>query len=391
MLGICFHYQLHRRIVLSQFLFAITLITCSCTSTGKLANKEQYNRLKFLSEYDIPHNTQFQHTTVGGLSGIDYDKEKNIYYIISDDRSERNNARFYKTQIFIDNNKIDSVVFIETIFLKDKKSDFYPGANIDPHHTPDPEALRYNPGNDTYTWSSEGERIIREENSVLEDPSVTEINNSGNYIDTFLLPAQMHMSKEATGPRRNSVFEGLTFANNYKTLFVSVEEPLYNDGLGAGLHDSTGLIRIIKFDVATKKEVAQYAYKIDGVAHPPAMPGSFIINGVTDILSINKNKLLAVERSYSTGRPGCTIKIYLANFSKAQNIRHIPSLRNSPIKKMAAKKLLLNMDDLGIYIDNIEGVSFGPDLTNGHKTLVFVSDNNFDSIQKTQLLLFEIE
>jgi hypothetical protein len=49
------------------------------------------------------------------------------------------------------------------------------------------------------------------------------------------------------------------------------------------------------------------------------------------------------------------------------------------------------MDSLGFYIDNIEGVTFGPTLPNGHKTLVFVSDNNFLPIEKTQFLLFEIE
>lgn len=48
------------------------------------------------------------------------------------------------------------------------------------------------------------------------------------------------------------------------------------------------------------------------------------------------------------------------------------------------------MDDLGIYIDNIEGVSFGPLLPNGHKTLLFVADNNFSPIEKSQLLLFEV-
>jgi hypothetical protein len=48
------------------------------------------------------------------------------------------------------------------------------------------------------------------------------------------------------------------------------------------------------------------------------------------------------------------------------------------------------MDNLGIYIDNIEGVTFGPNLPNGHKTLVFVSDNNFNPLEQTQLLLFEV-
>jgi len=65
-------------------------------------------------------------------------------------------------------------------------------------------------------------------------------------------------------------------------------------------------------------------------------------------------------------------------------------LQINPVKKAVKKKLLLNMDDLKIYTDNIEGVTFGPTLSNGHRSLIFVSDNNFASFQKTQLLLFEI-
>ena len=51
--------------------------------------------LKFLAEYDVPHNMKFMGTTIGGLSGIDYDSEKNLYYAISDDRSDLAPARFY--------------------------------------------------------------------------------------------------------------------------------------------------------------------------------------------------------------------------------------------------------------------------------------------------------
>ena len=54
------------------------------------------------------------------------------------------------------------------------------------------------------------------------------------------------------------------------------------------------------------------------------------------------------------------------------------------------KKLLLNMDSLGIYVDNVEGVTFGPTLPNGHRTLVLVADNNFQFFEKTQFFLFEI-
>ena len=49
------------------------------------------------------------------------------------------------------------------------------------------------------------------------------------------------------------------------------------------------------------------------------------------------------------------------------------------------------MNDLGIYTDNIEGLTFGPQLANGNRSLLFVSDNNFSSTQKTQVFLFEVQ
>ena len=108
------------------------------------------------------------------------------------------------------------------------------------------------------------------------------------------------------------------------------------------------------------------------------------------ILSAGENKLLVVERSFSTGRLACTIRVFLADMNEATDIAGTNSLQSQPAAKPVSKKLLLNMDDLGRYIDNIEGVTFGPTLPNGHRTLIFVADNNFSPLQKTQFLLFEI-
>jgi hypothetical protein len=377
-----------------SFLFLLSLITGivvnSCSGNRHIPVAGNFSRISFLSEYDLCYNQNFRNTIIGGLSGIDYDRKKKIYYIISDDRSEKNPARFYEAQIIINQNKIDTVIFLDTKFLKTGPGNVYPDSHHDPYHTPDPEAIRYNPNNNRLLWSSEGERIVRQNKPVLEDPSITEINTDGSYIDTFILASQFHMHETESGPRQNSVFEGLAFDDNYQSLFVSVEEPLYDDGPRAALYDSTGIIRIIRYDVSSRNATAQYAYTIDAVSRPPKPPGSFKNNGVSEILSVGMNQLLVVERSFSTGWPGCTIKVFLADLSRADNIDNIPAVENKKVR-MVSKKLLINMDSLGFYIDNIEGVTFGPDLPDGHKTLLFVSDNNFNPFQKTQFLLFEIE
>jgi hypothetical protein len=153
--------------------------------------------------------------------------------------------------------------------------------------------------------------------------------------------------------------------------------------------DNNAYIRIIKFDVADKKATHQYGYKLEPVAYAAKPENEFKINGVPDILSLGNNKLLVIERSFSTGRLPCTIRIFFADLNGATDIS-TETLKSNHTFAPAKKSLLLNMDDLGIYTDNIEGVTFGPVLPNGHKTLLFIADNNFSVAEKAQVLLFEV-
>jgi hypothetical protein len=332
---------------------------------------------------------KYNNTTVGGLSGIDYDAKSKRYFMISDDRSDKNPARFYTATISFTEKGIDTVQFTAVNSLLQRNGTTYPNGKQDPWHTPDPEAIRYNATTRQLVWSSEGERIVKPTQTVLEDPSVDIISTNGDFVDSFPLPPDLIMHATENGPRQNGVLEGMSFADNYKTLFVNVEEPIYEDGPRADVIDNHTYIRILKFDVASKKNIEQYAYPLSPVAYPPIPADAFKINGVPDILNLGNNKLLVIERSFSTGRLACTIKVFEADLSQANDISHM-TLKGNDNFTPASKKLLLNMDDLGIYIDNIEGVTFGPRLPNGHKTLLFIADNNFAAMEKAQLLLFEV-
>ncbi len=346
--------------------------------------------LQLIGEYDVPHNLLFWGTTIGGLSGIDYDSKHGVYYMISDDRSAINPARYYTAKIFFNEKKIDSVVFVKVTTLLQKNGTAYPNTKQDPAHTPDPEALRYNPVTGQMIWTSEGERIVRGNDTVLQNPAITLISPEGKYIDTVPLPKNLRMRATEIGPRQNGVLEGMSFANGHKTFYVNVEEPLYEDGPRADTTKNNSWIRIYLFDVATKKNKAQYAYQLDPVAYPSKPADAFRVNGIPDLLSAGEDQLIVLERSFSTGRLSCTIKIFLASLKGAGNIKGVASLKATPPVNPVTKKLLLNMDVLGIYIDNVEGITFGPILPNDHRTLVLVADNNFAAFEKTQIFVFEI-
>ena len=376
--------------VILSFISAVTIF-CSCTVSrnNTATTGVTINSLKYIGEYIVPFNQNFKGTSIGGLSSIDYNSNKKEFYLISDDRSDINPARFYTTKINFTDKGFSKIEFVNVTTLLQPDGTPYPDSKKVSAHSPDPEALRYNPVTDQFVWTSEGERRTGKE-IKLSDPAINVINKKGIFIKSFSLPEQMHVYATEKGLRNNGALEGLTFADNFKTMYVSVEEPLYEDGPRAGLRDTTTWTRLIKYDVAAGKPLAQYAYALEPVAHSPIPVNEFKINGIPEIISIGNNKLLVMERSFSTGVVSCTIRVFITDLSSASDIAGVTSLKQHPPAQAAKKKLLINMDDLGIYIDNIEGVTFGPDLPNGHKTLIFVSDNNFSKEQKTQFLLFEV-
>lgn len=346
--------------------------------------------LKLLNIKEIPNHFTFNNTTVGGLSGIDFDPTTNQYYLICDDRSALQSARFYTATITISEKGIDTVMITAVTTLRQPDGTAYPAAKQNPALTPDPESIRINPTTKLLTWSSEGERIVRNDKLVLTNPSLNTIDPQGKWISSFSLPAQLTMSQLEKGPRQNGTLEGITFADDYKTLYAALEEPLYEDGPRADLIDNNPWVRFYKFDVKSGKNTAQYAYRLEKVAYAPTPSTAFMVNGIPDILSINNHELLVIERSFSTGRLPCTVKLFITDISKGEDICTHASLTQQPPRKPLDKKLLLNMDDLGVYVDNVEGATLGPVLPNGHRTLLLVTDDNFQVFEKTQFFLFEI-
>jgi len=376
---------------MSGFCKSIAFFFLLISSIGNCQTKNiKIQSLKFIDEYDIPFNLKFKETTVGGLSGIDYDKKNDLYYFICDDRSAINPARFYSAKIKTSEEGIDTVVFEDVKFFLQQNGETYPSAKQDLSHTVDPESLRFNPTTNQIVWTSEGERVVKSSPAVLINPSIDITALDGKFVDTFPIPSILSMQATESGPHQNGGFEGITFDPDFKTMYVAMEEPLYEDGPLADITPTKSWTRIFSYDFSTKKNLAQYAYGLEPVAHPANPTTAFKINGISEILSLGNKKLLTVERSFSTGNLGCTIKVFLTDLDHATNVANSKSMKETQLKHPVSKKQLLNMDDLGILIDNIEGVTFGPDLPNGHKTLLFVSDNNFNLLEKMQLLLFEI-
>jgi hypothetical protein len=373
-------------------IIAVCLALFSCTTSRKLASIDppQINQLKLLDIYVVPHNMKYKNTTVGGLSSIDYNAQKNEYYFVCDDRSNINPARFYTANIVIKDFKIDTVAFTDVQFMRTPTGDTFPDYYKKAKEAVDPESLRYNGAKDYFVWTSEGEKMVTNKDTVIVNPGIIMMDKTGKFLDTFRLPEKLIMRVGPSGPRQNGVLEGMSFGNNYKELYVTNEEPLYQDGPQVETFVQKTWLRFFKFDVSTKRNTEQYAYMPEKIDTLPKPASAFKVNGVSEILYIGNKQFLVVERAFSSGRQKCTIKIFLADASKASNIRDVPSLiLDAPAFPMS-KKLLFNFDNVDQFIDNVEGITLGPKLSNGNQTLLLVVDNNFSQFEQTQIILMEI-
>ena len=91
--------------------------------------------LDFINEYKLPKQ-KFEDTPIGGLSGLAYDRINDIFYAISDDRSEFSPARFYALKLKFSPQKeqpnLENVEVIGVDFLKNKSGNTYPNGEVDP-------------------------------------------------------------------------------------------------------------------------------------------------------------------------------------------------------------------------------------------------------------------
>ncbi|WP_148042838.1 esterase-like activity of phytase family protein [Pedobacter jejuensis] len=375
---------------LIYFLFVLLLASCSSTRNISKQVETSISSIKFLDEYILPHTTNFQSTMVGGLSGIDYDAKNDQYFLISDDPSQYSPARVYTAKIDIKANKIDTIRLTGVTPILQKNGQQYPKYQYGKNSKADGESVRFDPIRNRLVWSNEGERLYRATDTTLVQPALTFISTQGKFLDTVPLPKGFEITKQTYGVRKNAFFEGLSYADNYKSLYASLEEPLYQDGKQAAFGFAGALTRISKFDVDSKRNTAQYAYNLGELPVNPTSASDWNLNGISEILAINNHTLLIMERAWAKGHDDHTfIKLYLVDLNDAENEINNASFMKTPPRPLK-KKLLFDFDSLNIHIDNFEGITFGPNLPNGHKTLIFCVDNNFSKAQVQQFFLFEV-
>jgi hypothetical protein len=170
-------------------------------------------------------------------------------------------------------------------------------------------------------------------------------------------------------------------------LFTAIENPLLQD-ISQEKSQKELPLRFLHYvinPIGDPVIVSENLYLLDSA------PSGTIYNGLSDITTLEKEGyFISLERN--AGLAGFGAKLFQVVDSNSTDTSKISSFKNGvegvePLRK----KLLLNLDDLEIDLDNLEGLAFGPKLPDGSQTLLLVSDDNFSDLQITQFLLFKVK
>jgi len=210
----------------------------------------------------------------------------------------------------------------------------------------------------------------------------------GIHVRAFALPAHLLSGRPGTGPRANGTLEGLALAPDGRTAWVAMEAPLQQDGREPGVRRPGGPCRFTAFDVAGGQARRQLAYVPDAIPQPPAFPGGYADNGVSEILMLDEARMLVLERAYSLG-VGNSLRLYEIDTRDASDTLSLARLQAGGFRP-ARKRLVADFSHLGLSrLDNTEGMCWGPRLPSGNRSIHFISDDNFNSPQIAHWVAFE--
>ena len=327
--------------------------------------------LELLGQAVLPTGFMYENTEVGGLSSISYAAVDDIYYAISDDRSFRQPARVYRLTIDFSEAQIanPAVKITGVTLLLDSEGNTFKAGSLDP------EGLAV---------TKDGKMFISSEGVTKKTipPFIALYSSVGDQQKKMVVGEGFFPSSDGgRGVRDNMGFEALTLSSDDKYLTSAPENALVQDGPKANLMEGSPC-RLIVFDTAGGELVNEYIYVTDPVPEPPIVPGTLHMNGLVELLALDdEGSYLALERAFSEGM-GFNIRLYRTTMGLKKGKGQLVTL---------SKELVLNFSSMGIPLDNLEGMSFGPDLSDGRRSLVVISDNNFSRDQFTQILIFAVD
>jgi hypothetical protein len=315
--------------------------------------------VNFLGYSELLDEQHYEATAVGGLSGLAYDPDRDLYYGLADRGVGNTSARFYALRLPLDGSGPAEPItptIVDVTTLRDPQGQPLTGANFD---------------GEGIAVTLDGALLIASET----DPSISRFSIDGRLLAHLPVPQKFLVEPEGMA-LRNGSFESLSRNPDGSSLFTANEVPLTSDGEKTS--EGRRPIRILRYEDRGSSgfEPSQEFFYL---TEPAA--------GVNDLEALSGSELLVLEG----GR-----RVFRISLDEAQDASGEESLAD-PNLKPVKKELLVDVADCPLPREsqnlpgNFEGMSLGPELPDGRQALILQSDDNFDDKQKTRLIAFGIQ
>lgn len=373
---------INRRLALSRIARSASAaglagLTAGCAAWAPAARPD--GALRLIGYGALPTTPQRLHgVAIGGLSALAYDARGDLWWALSDARGKYGPPRAFTFRLAPFGPEQDLAPRWQTVaFLQAPPA--LRGRSVDPEGM----ALRHDPasGRTTLLWTSEGNIAER------VPPAIFEATLSGRLLRQLPLPALLtELGTLHRGPRHNRTLEGIAVTPSGAHAWASMEGALRQDTSPAQRQQRDAPRRITRFELASGHADRQIAYVPDAFPVRRWLPAFAQASGISDLLVAAEDELWVLERAFNPVL-GFRVRLYAADLRGASNTLRQDTLRPGSYTP-ARKRLLVDFRHLGLptVVDNLEGITWGPPLPSGERSLLLVSDNNFLPLELTQFI-----
>ncbi|MGL5080507.1 MAG: esterase-like activity of phytase family protein [Microcoleaceae cyanobacterium] len=277
-------------------------------------------------------------------------------------------AQFYTLNI-----ELDLVKPVEKFEVEAVKSLTGKSGNVIPTHSTVLENLVFSPRNSIFISTEEIE-------ADYNIPFIGEFDlTTGQLRNSILIPSafipKIENQELTQGIQANSGFKSMTIAPDGFSpggldpfrLFISTEAPLVQD---IDLNFSPRL-RLLHYVIAD-----QSSFLVSETLYPLESESQLV-----EMIALQESgHFLSLERSPTTAQ------LYQVFTGDATDISRVEHLRgNLQSIQPLRKQLLLDLDELGIPLPNLTGMTFGPRLSEGNQSLILIGH---EAGKATELLVF---
>lgn len=325
--------------------------------------------LNFLGKYELSKSIIFDNQPVGNFSSLTYKipgygsptDEGIRFYGLTDSL-----GKFYTFKVDLNpaepTNFKDITLENSTLIKNQQNQPLYP------------DSIAFSPRNSVFIATENLENSEVPPSIAEYDLTTGQLKNTVP-LSSFYLP-QFQDSEQIRGIEPQFGFKGLTISPDGFSpdgrdpfrLFTVTEKPLIQD---RDPEDETKL-RLLHYVIADRASflVSETLYLLDKSSQ-----------NLVNIVAGQSGSFLSLEQSSDSG------KIYQLFTGDATDTSRIASLKGDLSKiQPVRKKLLLDLQDLGITVPNLTGMTLGSRLPDGSQSLVILNHQN----DGTEFLLFSL-